>query len=90
MTTQTARGLNFEASDEERIARYLTTHPDFFERNTALLAKLRLPHVRSDSAVSLVERQVEVLRDQRQDADRKLAEFATTYSQSASIASRAA
>jgi uncharacterized protein len=75
MTTQTARGLNFEASDEERIARYLTTHPDFFERNTALLAKLRLPHVRSDSAVSLVERQVEVLRDQRQDADRKLAEF---------------
>jgi hypothetical protein len=75
MTTQTARGLNFEASDEERIARYLATHPDFFERNTALLAKLRLPHVRADSAVSLVERQVEVLREQRQDAERKLAEF---------------
>jgi hypothetical protein len=75
MTTQTARGLTAEVNDEERIARYLTTHPDFFERHTGLLAKLRLPHVRTDSAVSLVERQVEVLREQRQDAERKLAEF---------------
>jgi uncharacterized protein len=75
MTTQTARGLTNDASDEDRIARYLTTHPDFFERHTGLLAKLRLPHARSDAAVSLVERQVEVLRDQRHEAERKLSEF---------------
>jgi len=36
---------------------------------------MRLPHMRTGSTVSLVERQVEVLRDQKTDADRRLAEF---------------
>jgi uncharacterized protein YigA (DUF484 family) len=36
---------------------------------------MRLPHMRTGSTVSLVERQVEVLRDQKSDADRRLAEF---------------
>ena len=36
---------------------------------------MRLPHMRTGSTVSLVERQVEVLREQKSDADRRLAEF---------------
>jgi len=40
-----------------------------------LLARMRLPHMRTGSTVSLVERQVEVLREQKSDADRRLAEF---------------
>ena len=36
---------------------------------------MRLPHMRTGSTVSLVERQVEVLREQKTDADRRLAEF---------------
>jgi uncharacterized protein YigA (DUF484 family) len=47
--------------DEARVADYLAEHPDFFERHDALLQDLRLPHV-SGRAVSLVERQVELLR----------------------------
>jgi uncharacterized protein YigA (DUF484 family) len=62
-------------TDEERIERYLTLNPDFFERHQPLLARMRLPHMRTGSTVSLVERQVEVLRDQKTDADRRLAEF---------------
>jgi uncharacterized protein YigA (DUF484 family) len=62
-------------TDEERIERYLTANPDFFERHQALLGRMRLPHMRTGSTVSLVERQVEVLRDQKTDADRRLAEF---------------
>jgi uncharacterized protein YigA (DUF484 family) len=75
MSTQSARGLPAGQTDEERIERYLTANPDFFERHQALLGRMRLPHMRTGSTVSLVERQVEVLRDQKSDADRRLAEF---------------
>jgi uncharacterized protein YigA (DUF484 family) len=75
MSTQTARGLASAQSDEERIERYLSLNPDFFERHQPLLARMRLPHMRTGSTVSLVERQVEVLREQKSDSDRRLAEF---------------
>jgi len=75
MSNQTARGLAAGQSDEERIERYLSLNPDFFERHQPLLARMRLPHMRTGSTVSLVERQVEVLREQKTDADRRLAEF---------------
>jgi uncharacterized protein YigA (DUF484 family) len=75
MSTQTARGLPAGQTDEERIERFLTLNPDFFERHQALLGRMRLPHMRTGSTVSLVERQVEVLREQKTDADRRLAEF---------------
>lgn len=75
MSTQTARGLPASQTDEERIERYLALNPDFFERHQPLLGRMRLPHMRTGSTVSLVERQVEVLRDQKSDADRRLAEF---------------
>jgi uncharacterized protein YigA (DUF484 family) len=75
MSTQTARGLAAGQTDEERIERYLNLNPDFFERHQPLLARMRLPHMRSGSTVSLVERQVEVLREQKTEADRRLAEF---------------
>ncbi|HUQ12353.1 MAG TPA: DUF484 family protein [Steroidobacteraceae bacterium] len=75
MSTQTARGVAAGQTDEERIERYLGLNPDFFERHQALLARMRLPHMRTGSTVSLVERQVEVLREQKSDSDRRLAEF---------------
>src|SRR4030095_15223592 len=75
MTTQTARGVPAGQTDEERIERYLGLNPDFFERHQPLLARMRLPHMRTGSTVSLVERQVEVLREQKSDAERRLAEF---------------
>jgi uncharacterized protein len=75
MSTQTVRGLAAGQTDEERIERYLSLNPDFFERHQPLLARMRLPHMRTGSTVSLVERQVEVLREQKTDSDRRLAEF---------------
>jgi len=75
MTSQ-ARGIKQDAINDGSVTQYLETYPDFFERNGALLAKLRLPHLRESSAtVSLVERQVEVLRDRNQALERKLAEL---------------
>src|SRR5580658_5235393 len=64
MTTSQARGIKHEGLNDTTVAEYLQTYPDFFERNSALLAKLRLPHLRDVGAtVSLVERQVKELVD---------------------------
>jgi hypothetical protein len=46
---------------EGQVADYLRDHPEFFGRHERLLAELHLPHA-SGRAVSLVERQVELLR----------------------------
>ena len=54
-----------ETLDEQAVAEYLSEHSDFFVRRSNLLAELRLPHP-SGSAISLVERQVAVLREQGQ------------------------
>jgi len=75
MTSQ-ARGIKQDAVNDGSVTQYLETYPDFFERNGALLAKLRLPHLRDSAAtVSLVERQVEVLRDRNQALERRLSDL---------------
>jgi len=67
MTQSHARGVKPDTLNDASVAQYLTAYPDFFERNGALLGKLRLPHLRDAGAtVSLVERQVEVLRERNQ------------------------
>ncbi len=59
-------------SNEDAVADYLLAHPDFFERHSSLLAKLQLPHSTGGAAISLVERQVAVLRQQQQTLEKKL------------------
>jgi uncharacterized protein YigA (DUF484 family) len=73
--TREARGLTAAESEEESVAQYLSHNTDFFERHQNLLARLRLPHVRSGATISLVERQVEVLREKQASLEDKLAEF---------------
>lgn len=46
----------------EQVADYLTQHPEFFIQHPELLAELSLPH-ESGAAVSLLERQVKILRE---------------------------
>ena len=75
MTTREARGLTATETEEESIAAYLQHNPDFFERHQALLARLRLPHVRGGSTISLVERQIEVLREKHASLEGKLADL---------------
>jgi len=72
----TTRGVAaVETAEEETIAAYLQHNPDFFERHHAVLARLRLPHARGGSTISLVERQIEVLREKHGAVEAKLAEF---------------
>jgi uncharacterized protein len=75
MTTREARGLAAVDSEEESVASYLQRNPEFFERHQGVLAKLRLPHARGGSTISLVERQIEVLREKQATLEGKLAEL---------------
>ncbi len=75
MTTREARGMSAAQTEEESVARYLSHNPEFFERHHPLLARMRLPHARSGSTISLIERQVEVLREREAAAEQRLAEF---------------
>ena len=71
MTTSHARGIKQDVLNDSSVGDYLQTYPDFFERNSQLLTKLRLPHLRDAGAtVSLVERQIEVLRERSQSLER--------------------
>ena len=56
---------------EQDILHFLQQHPDFFDSNPQLLADVTLQH-NSGKAVSLIERQVAVLRDQRKKLKRQL------------------
>src|SRR3977135_332331 len=75
MTTREAPGPPAADTEEESIASYLQRNPDFFERHQALLARLRLPHARGGSTISLVERQIEMLREKQAALESKLAEL---------------
>jgi uncharacterized protein YigA (DUF484 family) len=57
---------------EESVSRFLEQTPDYFLRHPELLAALVVPHPESGRAVSLVERQVRVLRDRNEVMAREL------------------
>jgi uncharacterized protein len=89
MTTSHARGVSLASLDESSVAEYLQNCPDFFERNAALLTKLRLPHMRNEgTTVSLVERQIEVLRDRNLALERKLKELIDVARSNGALADR--
>lgn len=68
-----AKKLHRAEPDEALVATFLAQHPDFFDRHGTLLAGLRLPHVRGDgTTVSLVERQVEALRERVRESELRL------------------
>jgi len=75
MSKQPVRGVDFEEVGEDAIAGYLQGNPDFFERHPGLLTKLKLPHTRGASTVSLIERQVLMLRDKNQKLEARLNEL---------------
>ncbi|BCE02189.1 DUF484 family protein [Marinicellulosiphila megalodicopiae] len=60
--------------DEQAVAEYLKTHPNFFERHLDVLAEMKLKHP-SGNAVSLLERQNTMLRNDALDSKHKLAQL---------------
>jgi len=51
-----------EALTAESVAKFLTTNPEFFNQHSEVLPRLAIPH-HTGKAVSLIEKQVSVLRN---------------------------
>lgn len=73
MSTGRRRVAN-ESLSAEDIVEFLGDHPEFLEQHPQLVAKLQIPH-RAGEAVSLIEKQVEILRNQNRSLERKLVDL---------------
>lgn len=61
--------------NDREVAEYLLAHPEFFNEHAELLASVRLASPHGRAAVSLQERQMEMLRDKNKLLERRLAEL---------------
>ena len=76
LTTSNEVAVSKPKLNREDVARYLRTHSDFFMHHSELIETLAIPH-ETGEAVSLVERQVELLRTKNKELDRKLQQLIT-------------
>lgn len=58
----------------QEIMDYLTAHPEFFNQHNDFLASLEIPHS-SGNAISLIERQVSILREENQQHKKQLSQL---------------
>lgn len=71
MTTGNKEQRSADTIAPDAVERYLRDHPEFFAGREALLEEITIPHP-SGAAVSLIERQVAVLREQNRRYRRQL------------------
>jgi len=64
-----------DTCDADDVARYLLDNPDFFESHVELLASITVPHPHGGRAISLHERQLEVLREKLRAHEMRLADL---------------
>ena len=76
-----------ERSTENLVADYLKNNLDFFVKNSAILAELKIPHEHG-GAISLVEKQLTVLREQNQETNKKIHELIEIATQNEELARR--
>ena len=73
--TQSAEpDVSVDNSAANTVAAYLQEHPDFFAQREELLLSLRIPHQRGDT-ISLVERQLELLRGRNIEMRHRLSQL---------------
>jgi uncharacterized protein len=73
---------------EDDIANYLANNPDFFERHAQLLSSVQLTSPHGNRAVSLQERQAEMLREKIKALEQRIMEMVRHGSENVVIAER--
>jgi hypothetical protein len=73
---------------EDDIANYLANTPDFFERHAQLLAAVQLTSPHGNRAVSLQERQAEMLRDKIKALEHRIMDMVRNGNENMVIADR--
>jgi uncharacterized protein YigA (DUF484 family) len=74
--------------DSAALAQYLVDHPQFFEEYAGLLGEVKLSSPLTGRAVSLQERQMEVMRDKYKTLELRMAELMRHAEENAAIANR--
>jgi uncharacterized protein YigA (DUF484 family) len=74
VSTQAQKKQQESLDAEQQLLELLKDYPDILVRNPAVLADLEIPH-QSGAAVSLIEKQVRVLRDKLNTSDKRLREL---------------
>jgi uncharacterized protein len=74
-TTMSSKPHNVPPITEADIAQFLVNTPDFFERHAELLATVQLSSGHGSRAVSLQERQAEMLREKIKTLERRIMEM---------------
>ena len=83
MITSALQGIT-----ENDIAEYLANTPGFFERHAEMLATIQLTSPHGQRAVSLQERQMEMLRERIKGLERKIVEMIRNGQDNVAIAER--
>ena len=74
--------------DSAAVLQYLTDHPHFFEEHASLLGDVKLSSPLTGRAVSLQERQMEVMRDKYKALELRMSELARHAKENETIAGR--
>jgi uncharacterized protein YigA (DUF484 family) len=74
--------------DSAAVAQFLIDHPQFFEEYAGLLGEVKLSSPLTGRAVSLQERQMEVMRDKYRTLELRMSELVRHAEENAAIANR--
>ncbi|MGV7208173.1 DUF484 family protein [Oxalobacteraceae bacterium A2-2] len=74
--------------DSNLVAQYLTEHPQFFDEHASLLADFKLASALTGRAVSLQERQMEVMRDKYKALELRMSNLMRLASENEAIANK--
>jgi len=77
-----------ELEESERVARFLIANPDFFVHRADLLGAMNIPHPRAEGTASLIERQVQVLRERHRREREQLQALVETARDNERVANR--
>ena len=80
--------MGVQGITEADIADYLVTSPEFFERHAELLGTVQLSSPHGQRAVSLQERQMEMLRDKIKGYERQIVEMIRNGQENTTIADK--
>ena len=80
--------MTLQGITEDEIANYLVHTPAFFERNANLLSSIQLTSPHGQRAVSLQERQMEMLRDKIRGLEKRIMEMIRHSQDNEAIADR--
>ncbi|MGH1359532.1 MAG: DUF484 family protein [Burkholderiaceae bacterium] len=89
-TAQSEASVEMVPLSEQDLADYLRDNPEFFQRFGHVLADIRVPDQNAGRAISLQERQLEVLRDKHRQLEFRLSELVRMGQENDQIADRLA